>query len=112
MLFLSADDFFEKVKQINSLDRAEELHLAARMREGDAEAREEIIRGYLPRVAAALRKNHCSLELVLRCCSALEKAVDSFDFFQEGESFAHRLSWYLRQTVAAYIADKNIAKNK
>ncbi|MBR5306415.1 MAG: hypothetical protein IKU47_05790, partial [Oscillospiraceae bacterium] len=44
------------------------------------------------------------LSLALYCISGLEKAVDSFDFMQDSESFAHRLGWVLRQTTVAYIA--------
>lgn len=42
----------------------------------------------------------------MRCCAALEKVVDRFDFSQDSESFGHHLSWALRQTAAAYIAER------
>lgn len=29
----------------------------------------------------------------------------SFDFLQDSETFAHRLSWHLRQAVIKYIVD-------
>ena len=43
--------------------------------------------------------------MIVYCQQALEKAVDNFDFFQESESFAHRLSWYLRQVATKYITN-------
>ena len=42
------------------------------------------------------------LGLVIYCMRALEKAVDFFDFLQDSETFALRLSWYLRQATMDY----------
>ena len=42
----------------------------------------------------------------MRCCAAVEKAVDGFDFLQDSERFGHRLNWALRQMVTAYIAER------
>lgn len=98
MLFLSVEDFYEKAEGCVPLTRQEELECAAGMKAGDAEARARLVEGYLPMVAGHIRRSRReSLGLVLYCLQALERAVDSFDFFQEGETFAHRLSWYLRQ---------------
>ena len=108
MLFVSFEDFVNKAKEIPLIGREEDVAYAKNMSAGVLDARDHIIRGYLPYVAAhvrRLRKEYQSLELVLRCCVALEKAVDQFDFLQDSESFAHRLSWWLRQTVTRYIAD-------
>jgi len=108
-LYIRAEDFFQKTAGCRKLRSEEELVLAARMSKGDAEAREALIRGYLPHVAAAIRRmphEYQTLELVMRCITALEKAVDRFDFTQSGERFSHRLSWVLRQTTTAYMADK------
>lgn len=109
MLFISPADFFEKVKALKRLSRAEERDCAEKMKEGDPAAREKLIEAYLPMVSACIRHlnvQYQTLELVFLCCSALEKAVDHFDFLQEGESFSHRLSWCMRQTITAHIADK------
>ena len=65
-----------------------------------------LLQGYLPYVAAHLKRTKfVSLELVYRCCRALEKAIVSFDFTQDGETFSHRLSWLLRQETVSYTAD-------
>ena len=109
MLYISAEDFLEKTKQLATLSRKEELVLAEKVKAGDGEARERLIAGYLPQVAGHirhLREEFQTLELVMRCCRALEKAADNFDFFQNSEPFSHRLGWALRQTVTAYIADR------
>lgn len=108
MLFLSADDFQEKVSAIRPLSRKEELDCALRMAGGDGEARSRLIEGYLPQAAGSIRslpERYRTLEAVMRCCAAVEKAVDRFDFLQDGERFSHRLSWWLRQTVTGYMAD-------
>lgn len=109
MIYLSAEDFLGKTKDLPRLSREEELALAERMLAGDATARQALIAGYLPQVAGRVRglsPELQRLELVMRCCRALEKAVDGFDFLQESERFSHRLSWCLRQTVAEYIAER------
>jgi alpha-beta hydrolase superfamily lysophospholipase len=79
---------------------------AKEMKNGNMAARERLIQSYIPMVAGHIKhtKSHLqNLGLVLYCVQALEKAVDSFDFMQENETFSHRLSWWLRQAVANYI---------
>ena len=107
MLFITPEDFFEKVKAISPLDRETELALAQRMQAGDPDAREALIRGYLPHVAAVIRRRNRlqTLEGILRCYIALEQAVDRFDFLQEHDTFSHYLSWVMRQTATRYLAD-------
>lgn len=107
-MFLSADDFFEKASACQRLTREQELQYAEAMRGGDAEAKEALLQGYLPHVAAHLKRSSAlpvSLELIYRCVASLEKAVETFDFTQTGETFAHRLSWHLRQEATRYIAN-------
>ncbi len=109
MLFISVDDFLEQARQQKLLTREEERALAQKRETGDPEAGEALIRSYLPQVAAVVRnarEEYRTLELVLRCVSALEKAAAGFDFLQDSEPFSHRLSWWMRQTLTAYIADK------
>ena len=88
------------------MSRQEEKEYAYQMKNGDGSARERLIQSYLPMVAAHVKRAPAhvqSLGLILYCQQALEKAVDSFDFFQDSETFAHRLSWYLRQATIKYI---------
>ena len=106
MIFVSLDDFYEKAAACRMLTREEELDCAARMRQGDEDARQQLIRSYLPVVAAHIRraKPHMQgLTLVLYYVQALEKAVDHFDFSQSSETFTRRLSRYLWQASVDYI---------
>ena len=114
MFFYSAEDFFEKCGKFQALSREEERELAQRMKAGDGHARQCIIEGYLPLVAAYVKRmppQFRTLRMALYCCHALEKAVDAFNFFQESESFSHRLSWYLRNASVKYIADRPCAED-
>lgn len=110
MIYISIDDFYEKASSCNRLTRQEEIECAKKMKDGDAAAREKLIESYTPMVAGHMKhtKPHLqNLGLALYCMQALEKAVDSFDFLQESETFSHRLSWWLRQAVANYIVKES-----
>lgn len=109
MLFVSMSDFYTQAERQPRVARSEEKALALGMRAGSEAARKKLIQGYFPLVAAHLQRlspELQSLELLYRCLNALEKAVDSFDFLQESETFAHRLNWWLRQTITGYLADR------
>lgn len=106
MICISVEDFYEKTNSCRRLSRQEEIECAVRMKNGDADAREQLIESYLPAVASHIKRlapHMQTLTLVLYCQQALEKAVDTFDFLQDGETFSHRLSWGLRQAAASYI---------
>lgn len=112
MLFISVEDFLEQARQEKPLTREAERALAQKRAAGDREAGETLIRSYLPHAAAAVkhaREEYRTLELALRCVAVLEKAAEGFDFLQDSETFSHRLSWHLRQTVVRYIADRPTA---
>lgn len=109
MIFISIEDFYEKVSSCYVMTRQEEIEAAKKMKNGDTDAREKLIQSYLPMVAGHIKRTKPHLQnlgLVLYCVHALEKAVDSFDFLQESELFSHRLSWWLRQATTEYIARK------
>ena len=110
MLFINVQDFYNKAYEYKKLAREEEKALALRMKD-DPEARQALINSYLPMTAGfidRLKDDYQSLELVYRCIQALEKCVDSFNFQQDGETFAHRYNWYLRQTITRYIVDSRL----
>ena len=108
MRFITVEDFYEQAAEIPRLTREEEVRCAQAMRDGDTDARARLIEGYLPMVAAHIRRSGDlqSLALVYSCCDTLEKGVDKFNFLQEGETFSHHLSWRLRQCTTRYIADR------
>lgn len=108
-LFLSINDFFEKANACTRLSREVELQCAVKMRNGDATAREALFQGYLPQVAAHLKRwptQYVTLSLIYSCCQTLEHAIDNFDFLQDNEKFSHRLSWHLRQITVRHIAQR------
>ena len=105
MVFITMEDFYEKANLCYRITRQEEIEYAKKMNDGDMAAREKIIQGYMPMVAGHIKHmspNIQNLGLVLYCVRALERAVDSFDFLQNSETFSHRLSWWLRQAVIDY----------
>lgn len=106
MVYVSTEDFLQKVEGCTVLSRQEELVCAAEAKQGSAAARERLIQSYLPMVAGRIKHmpSHLqSLGLVYYCLQALERAVDTFDFTQNSEPFTHRLNWALRQAVTRYI---------
>lgn len=106
MLYLTIEDFFGKASSFSPICRQEEIECARKMKAGDALARQRLIQSYLPQVAATLRRapeRIQKLGLVMTCLQAMEKAVDSFDFLQDSESFSHRLNWLLRQKITEYL---------
>ena len=110
MLYITAEDFFNKVKALKKLPREEEIHCAIKKAEGDPEARERLMQSYLPMVAAYIQRapeEFQTLETVYTCIRSLEEAVDRFDFLQNGETFAHHLSWRLRQCITKQIANRH-----
>ena len=109
MLYISVEDFYEKTKELKMLSREEEKILAQQMKAGNTDARQKLIDSYTAMVASVCKHQkpqYQSLELIYRCLSALEQAVDRFDFLQDSETFAHHLSWVLRQTTVRYIVDR------
>ena len=110
MLFVSAEDFFAQAQDIPPLSREEEVRLARELPQ-NALAREQLIRSYLPMVAGHIRrvpKQLHTLQTVYLCLEALEKGVDSFNFLQGSERFAHHLSRRLRQCTVRCIADRGL----
>lgn len=106
MFFISAEDFFDKVAKISPLTREEEKALGLNK---NAVSREKLRDGYLPTVAAFVKrapKEIQTLNTVYECISALEKAVDSFDFSQDRERFSHYLCARLRRCVTKCIANR------
>ena len=109
MLYNSAEDFYNQVSNIKRISREEEINCAQLMKENNNEARQMIVNSYLIVIAARIKrlpKEYQSLELIYRCIDVLEKAVDTFNFFQDGETFMHSLCIRLQSTVTRYVVDK------
>lgn len=109
MLFITVDDFFQKVHSTTRLSRNDEKKYALKMKEGDAEARQAIVNSYLTMVASYIRrspKELQTLETIYSCVRSLEKGVDGFNFLQDSETFTHHLSWRLRQCITRCLVDR------
>lgn len=109
MVFSSIEDFYRQAENCSRLSRQEEIACAKAMKNGDDAAREKLIQSYIPMAAGHvkhLKPDFQTFGCVLYCVQALEKAVDSFDFLQESETFSHRLSWWLREVSVQYIVRK------
>jgi len=109
MLFISTEDFFEKVSGFSRLTREDETRCAILMKEGNTDARNKIVESYLLIVASHIKRLSAdmqTLEYIYMCISSLEKLIDKFDFQQDSETFIHRLSLMLNQTAVRYIASK------
>ena len=109
MLFISFDDFVNKVSGIEKLnpEKSAELYLA--MKAGNSSAREALIDGHLYLVKghiSRMKPEMRTLRHVMECVSALNNAVDSFDFTTKSETFIHRLSFYLKNATTKYIAER------
>ena len=109
MLFVTVDDFFQKVQSTTRLSRNDEKNYALKMKEGDAEARQAIVNSYLPMMASYIRrspKELQTLETIYSCVRSLEKGVAGFNFLQGNETFTHHLSWRLGQCITRCLVDR------
>lgn len=109
MYFISAEDFFNQVEAIAPLTREETKALGIRLTAGDGSAREQLIRGHLPFVAALIRRwpqEIQTLHTVYACINCLEKRIDCFDFSRQQTRFIDDLSKALRQCLTRCIAER------
>ncbi len=109
MLYITIEDFYAQAGAAVRLTREQERDCAAAMAAGDTDARRRLIQSYLPYAASAIRRaprQIQTLHTVYAAVAVLEKAVDTFDFQQEGETFAHYLSWRLRRCLTRCIAEQ------
>ena len=109
MLFVSFDDFLNQVSAIVPLTREEAKNLGIQMAAGEPSAREQLIRGHLPYVAAFIRRGPQgiqTLHTVYACIDCLERRVDRFDFSREQPRFIDDLSKALRQCLTRCIAER------
>lgn len=107
MLFISAQDFFDKASKIQRLTRDQEKELYLLMKGGDMSAREKIVESYLIIVASRIKrlsKEMHSLDLIYSCLNALESQVDKFNFLSDGETFTHRLALVIQKETTNYLA--------
>lgn len=110
MFYTCADDFFRHASSLERIAREDEIKYARLMNEGDSFARQAIVDSYIPVVAARVKrlpKEYRSLEIIYRCLDVLEKAVDTFNFLQDGETFLHTLCVRLNPMINRYFAERD-----
>lgn len=102
MLFISAADFFDKVRTISPLTDEDVRALVLRMNDGDAVARDRLVQGYLPFVATFIRRaprRMQTLHTVYACIACVRTAVAQFDFSRGRRAFAVYLGQRLRRCM-------------
>ena len=114
MLYNCADDFFRHAATVKRISREEEKELGLKMKEGDEEAKEALITGYLPVLASYLKRNfrEPSLELVYRGLVVLSDSVQKFNFQIENPTFTRFLGFGIRKMVTRFIADSPVYDSK
>ena len=108
MLFINMEDFFSKANEALYIDREEEKALAARITNGDEEAKEILLKSSLRLVAAMVRRapeNIRTLQTVYACMAVAQKGVETYDPQKSNQPLSRYLSWRLRQCVTRCIAD-------
>tara|TARA_B100000131_G_scaffold102069_1_gene99059 strand:+ start:9297 stop:10025 length:729 start_codon:yes stop_codon:yes gene_type:complete len=98
--------FFKSVGKTPLLTREEEIELSKRIEQGDAAARDQMIRANI-RLAISIAKNYSkngNLEdLIQESSMGLIKAVDRFDW-RKGFKFSTYACWWIKQAVRQHIA--------
>lgn len=106
----STATFFDRVAKHPILSAEQEQRLARKMRAGDRQAREELVRCNMRLVISiALPWRHRGLEfedLFQEGCIGLEKALDKFDP-DRGYKLSTYATWWIKQAVQRAAANKS-----
>jgi RNA polymerase primary sigma factor len=99
--------YLREIGQVKPLCPEEEIQLVARIRQGDAKARECLIKGNLRRVAEICREYENIglplLDLISEGNLGLLKAVQRFDP-TNGGCFAEFSTWWIKQSIKRALA--------
>ena len=110
---LAIDDpvrmYLKEIGTVPLLDAERELYLAEKMSEGDAKAKNELVKANL-RLVVSIAKRYVGkgmffLDLIQEGNLGLMKAVDKFDF-RKGYKFSTYATWWIRQAITRAIADQ------
>lgn len=99
------------INDCSLLTKEEEIELSKRIEQGDASARDRMIRANI-RLAINLAKKHnknfgSDLEdLIQESSIGLIKAVDRFDW-RKGYKFSTYACWWIKQSLRAYVASQS-----
>ena len=101
--------YLKDIGRVPLLTAEEELDLAKKMAEGDAEAKKKLINANL-RLVVSIAKRYVGrgmsfLDLIQEGNLGLMKAVDKFDYTR-GFKFSTYATWWIRQAITRSIADQ------
>lgn len=104
--------YFEQIKEAPLLTFEEELELSRRVRGGDAEARERMVRSNL-RLVVRIAKAYVTpdvslLDLIQEGNLGLLKAVTKYDF-RKRVRFSTYASWWIKQAIVRSLSNKRRA---
>ena len=106
----SVQKYLLEIGKHRLLTRDEEIQISRKSAEGDAEARERLIKANLRLVVSIAKKyyersKHLSfLDLIQEGNTGLAKAVDRFDW-RRGFKFSTYATWWIRQAITRAMAD-------
>ena len=110
---ISLDDpvkmYLKDIGEVPLLSADEEIELARRIQEGDAEAKKRLSEANL-RLVVSIAKRYVGrgmlfLDLIQEGNIGLMKAVEKFDY-QKGFKFSTYATWWIRQAITRAIADQ------
>lgn len=101
--------YLKDIGRVPLLNAQEELALAERMANGDAEAKKQLINANL-RLVVSIAKRYVGrgmqfLDLIQEGNLGLMKAVDKFDY-TKGFKFSTYATWWIRQAITRSLADQ------
>ncbi len=101
--------YLKEIGKVPLLSADEEVELAKRMEEGDAEAKKRLAEANL-RLVVSIAKRYVGrgmlfLDLIQEGNLGLIKAVEKFDY-RKGYKFSTYATWWIRQAITRAIADQ------
>ena len=101
--------YLKEIGKVPLLSADEEVELAKRMEEGDAEAKKKLAEANL-RLVVSIAKRYVGrgmlfLDLIQEGNLGLIKAVEKFDY-KRGYKFSTYATWWIRQAITRAIADQ------
>ena len=101
--------YLKEIGKVPLLSADEEIELAKRMENGDAEARKRLAEANL-RLVVSIAKRYVGrgmlfLDLIQEGNLGLIKAVEKFDY-RKGYKFSTYATWWIRQAITRAIADQ------
>lgn len=101
--------YLKEIGKVPLLNAEEEIELAAKMEDGDTEAKKKLAEANL-RLVVSIAKRYVGrgmlfLDLIQEGNLGLIKAVEKFDY-KKGYKFSTYATWWIRQAITRAIADQ------